>query len=70
MSGSKAALKAINDAIKQRKFDDAIEQAETFLRKDPKSFQGCVRPVLSLTPRHHCQLTRHLIQLHIPRLCS
>jgi superkiller protein 3 len=40
MSGSKAILKSINDAIKQQKFDDAIEKAETFLKKEPKNYQG------------------------------
>jgi superkiller protein 3 len=40
MSGSKAILKSINDAIKQQKFDDAIEKAEAFLKKEPKNYQG------------------------------
>ncbi|KAI5466851.1 hypothetical protein BGZ63DRAFT_346287 [Mariannaea sp. PMI_226] len=37
---SKAALKAINDAIRQQKFDDAVVKAEEFLEKDPKNYQG------------------------------
>ncbi|KAF7547778.1 hypothetical protein G7046_g8902 [Stylonectria norvegica] len=40
MSGSKAALKAINNAIRQKKFDDAAGLAQDFLKKDPKSYQG------------------------------
>jgi hypothetical protein len=40
MSGSKAALTAINDAIKQNKIDDAIEKAQEFLKKEPKNYQG------------------------------
>lgn len=40
MSSSKAVLRAINDAIKQQKFDDAIEQADAFLKKEPKNYQG------------------------------
>lgn len=40
MSGSKAALKAINDAIRQQKFDDAIEKAQEFLKKEHKNYQG------------------------------
>ncbi|KAF3763770.1 TPR-like protein [Cryphonectria parasitica EP155] len=42
MSASKAALKAINDAIKQQKFDDAIERAQDFLQKDPKNYNALV----------------------------
>ncbi|KAK7431520.1 Superkiller protein 3 [Neonectria magnoliae] len=40
MSGSKAALKAINDAIRQQKFDDAVTQAQEFLKKESKNYQG------------------------------
>lgn len=38
MSTSKAALKAIADAIKQHKWDDAIQQAQDFLRKEPRNY--------------------------------
>ena len=37
---SKSILRAINDAIRQQKYDDAIEKAEALLDKDPKSHQG------------------------------
>lgn len=42
MSGSKAALKAINEAIRSQKFDDAIEKAQDFLKRETKNYQGCV----------------------------
>jgi superkiller protein 3 len=40
MSGTKAALKAINDAIRQQKFDDAVTKAQELLEKGPKSYQA------------------------------
>ncbi|KAK5995694.1 Superkiller protein 3 [Cladobotryum mycophilum] len=40
MSSSKAVLKAINDAIRQQKIDDAIEKSLEFLKKEPKNYQG------------------------------
>ncbi|UNI17453.1 Superkiller protein 3 [Purpureocillium takamizusanense] len=42
MSGSKALLKSINDAIRQQNFDDAIEQAQGYLKKDPKNYQALI----------------------------
>lgn len=44
MSGSKAVLRAINDAIKQQKYDDVIGQAREFLSKEPDNYQGSVGP--------------------------
>ncbi|PHH59364.1 hypothetical protein CDD81_3345 [Ophiocordyceps australis] len=40
MAQLKAALKLINDAIRQHKFDDAIEKSREYLLKDAKSYQG------------------------------
>lgn len=40
MSSSKAALKAIADAVKQQRFDDALEQAQNFIQKEPKNHQA------------------------------
>jgi len=40
MSGTKAALKAINTAVKAQKYDEAIQQAQKLLGADPKSYQG------------------------------
>ncbi|RFU80762.1 superkiller 3 [Trichoderma arundinaceum] len=37
---SKAALKGINDAVRQQKFDEAIDKAQDFLKKEPKNYQG------------------------------
>ncbi|KAM0448729.1 hypothetical protein ACHAO4_008440 [Trichoderma viride] len=37
---SKAALKAINEAVRQQQFDEAIEKAQEFLKKEPKNHQG------------------------------
>ena len=42
MSSAKALLKAVGDAIKQQKFDDAIDKAKEALVKDSKSYQGYV----------------------------
>lgn len=39
---SKAALKAIADAVRQQKFDDVIEKAREFLKKEPNNYQGYV----------------------------
>ncbi|OAR05770.1 hypothetical protein LLEC1_02437 [Akanthomyces lecanii] len=40
MSGSKAALKGINDAIRSQNFDDAITKSQDLLKKDPQSYQA------------------------------
>lgn len=54
MSGAKAALKAINDAIRTQDFDDAITKAQSLVEKDPKSYQGYVK----LKPPHfHIQIS-------------
>ncbi|KAH6623552.1 hypothetical protein F5144DRAFT_632881 [Chaetomium tenue] len=42
MSGTKALLKGINEALKQRKWDEAIEAAEDVFQKDPKNYQAHV----------------------------
>ncbi|PQK10604.1 hypothetical protein BB8028_0002g09240 [Beauveria bassiana] len=38
MSGSKAALKGINDAIKSQNYDDAITKSQDLLNKDHKNY--------------------------------
>ncbi|KAG8426639.1 Superkiller protein 3 [Metarhizium acridum] len=50
MSGAKATLKAINDAIRGQDYDSAVEKAKELVNKDPKSyhvmprrFQGLVK---------------------------
>jgi len=40
MSGAKAALKAINAAIKAQKYDEAIQEAQKVLASDPKNYQA------------------------------
>lgn len=40
MSGAKATLKAINDAIRGQDYDGAIERAKELIKKDPKSYHG------------------------------
>lgn len=40
MSSSKAALKAINEALKQQKFDTVIQQARDFLQKEPMNYNA------------------------------
>lgn len=41
MSG-KAALKSINDAVREKNYDAAIERAQDFLKKDSKHYQAYV----------------------------
>ncbi|KAK4124643.1 TPR-like protein [Parathielavia appendiculata] len=40
MSGTKALLKAVNEAIKLQKWDEAIEAAEDVFQKDPKNYHA------------------------------
>ncbi|KFG82292.1 putative translation repressor/antiviral protein Ski3 [Metarhizium anisopliae] len=42
MSGAKATLKAINDAIRGQDYDGAIEKAKELIKKDPKSYHGLI----------------------------
>ncbi|PHH82304.1 hypothetical protein CDD82_6412 [Ophiocordyceps australis] len=48
MAQLKAALKLINEAIRQHKFDDAIQKSREYLAKDPKSYQGHIFLAFSL----------------------
>lgn len=73
MSGTKAALKAINDGIAKQDFDGVIQQARTLLDKDPKNYQAYVVHTY-LTPRPFHQLTHNSCfaseQPNISRLCT
>lgn len=40
MSSTKALLKGVNEAIKAQKWDDAIQQAQGILEKEPKNYQA------------------------------
>lgn len=42
MSGTKAALKAIVEAVKQQNFDEVISQSKALVKKEPQNFQGYV----------------------------
>ncbi|KAI1377961.1 tetratricopeptide [Hypoxylon crocopeplum] len=42
MASVKASLKAINDAIRQQKWDDALAQAENLLSREPNLYQAHV----------------------------
>ncbi|TWU78178.1 Superkiller protein 3 [Metarhizium rileyi] len=42
MSGTKLALKAINDAIRGQDYDLAIAKAKDLVKTDPKSYQGLI----------------------------
>lgn len=48
MSSSKAALKSIADAVKQQKYDDALQQARDFTQREPKNYQALVLLALAL----------------------
>lgn len=48
MASSKAALRAINDAIKQQNFDSAIQQAEDFLQREPRNYNALTFLAFSL----------------------
>ncbi|KAH6606172.1 superkiller 3 [Trichoderma cornu-damae] len=50
---SKAALKGINDAVRQQKFDDAIDKARDFLKKEPKSYQGHIFLAFALDKKNN-----------------
>lgn len=40
MANIKASLKAINDAIRQQKWDESLAQTENLIAKDPKNYQA------------------------------
>lgn len=40
MASTKALLKAVNEAIKQQKWDNAIEATDEVLQKDAKNYQA------------------------------
>ena len=42
MSGTKAALKAAKAALDANKYQDAIDQAETVLKTDPKNYHAYI----------------------------
>lgn len=40
MSGAKAALKAVNEAIRKQQWDEAVAQASSLVEKDPSNYLG------------------------------
>lgn len=40
MGSTKASLKAINDAIRQQKWEDALTQTDSLIARDPKNYQA------------------------------
>ncbi|KAG7417333.1 Superkiller protein 3 [Fusarium oxysporum f. sp. rapae] len=58
MSGTKAALKAINDAIRQQKFDDAVSKAKELLEKDPKNYQAHIFLAFALDKKDRIDLAQ------------
>ncbi|KAI1504079.1 tetratricopeptide [Biscogniauxia marginata] len=48
MASIKASLKAINDAIRQQKWDEALTQAENVIDRDPKNYQAYVFKAFAL----------------------
>ncbi|KAI1398992.1 tetratricopeptide [Hypoxylon fuscum] len=56
MASIKASLKAINDAIRQQKWDDALAGAENVIGKDPNSYQAHVFKAFALDKKNQPEL--------------
>ncbi|KAL7619519.1 Superkiller protein 3 [Parahypoxylon ruwenzoriense] len=56
MASIKASLKAINDAIRQQKWDNALDQAENLIAKDPKNYQAHVFKAFVLDKKNQLDL--------------
>ncbi|KAI1468385.1 TPR-like protein [Daldinia caldariorum] len=56
MASIKASLKAINDAIRQQKWDDAISQADDVISRDAKSYQAHVFKAFALDKKNQQDL--------------
>ncbi|KAI1770192.1 tetratricopeptide [Hypoxylon cercidicola] len=52
MASIKASLKAINDAIRQQKWDDALGLAENVIGRDPKNYQAYVFKAFALDKKN------------------
>lgn len=62
MASIKASLKAINDAIRQQKWDDALAQAENVISRDPKSYQAHVFKAFALDKKNQPELAEEAYQ--------
>ena len=49
MSGTKAALKAAKAALDANKYQDAVDQAKTVLKTDPKNYHAYTPAQATLT---------------------
>ncbi|TRX95695.1 hypothetical protein FHL15_003249 [Xylaria flabelliformis] len=56
MASIKASLKAINDAIRQQKWDDALSQTDSLISKDPRNYQGHVFRAFALDKKNQVDL--------------
>ncbi|KAI0186436.1 tetratricopeptide [Xylaria flabelliformis] len=56
MASIKASLKAINDAIRQQKWDDALAQTDNLISKDPKNYQAHVFKAFALDKKNQVDL--------------
>ncbi|KAI1748741.1 tetratricopeptide [Xylaria castorea] len=56
MASIKTSLKAINDAIRQQKWDDALTQTDNLISKDPKNYQAHVFRAFALDKKNQVDL--------------
>ncbi|KAI1172027.1 tetratricopeptide-like protein [Nemania sp. FL0916] len=52
MGSIKASLKAINDAIRQQKWEDALSQTDSLIARDPKNYQAYVFKAFALDKKN------------------
>ncbi|KAI0409230.1 tetratricopeptide [Xylaria palmicola] len=56
MGSIKASLKAINDAIRQQKWDDALAQTDGLIARDPRNYQAYVFRAFALDKKNQVEL--------------
>ncbi|KAI0418833.1 tetratricopeptide [Xylaria grammica] len=56
MASIKASLKAINDAIRQQKWDDSLTQTDNLISRDPKNYQAYVFRAFALDKKNQADL--------------
>ncbi|KAI1109928.1 tetratricopeptide [Nemania sp. NC0429] len=56
MGSTKASLKAINDAIRQQKWDEALTQTDSLIARDPKNYQAHVFRAFALDKKNEIDL--------------
>ncbi|KAF2962691.1 hypothetical protein GQX73_g10882 [Xylaria multiplex] len=56
MASIKASLKAINDAIRQQKWDESLDQTDNLIARDPKNYQGYVFRAFALDKKNQLDL--------------